>query len=422
MATGLLFLTEPSEYLPSRRRDPFGFADSASYYADLLAPDITNRNQDARWLSILCWSLEQVGKDFRNNSTDDYYNYLRGLELRWVIEACRLDDEGKGRHLPGSRAVRRWLKNGQIRSLQDEMGKDQWRRYRYVGPYASYRRLLQETGLLDVDGWTLTGNGPKLVKLLKPILKENTNKTTDGSWVDYWRRRWPVKEKPQSELIAKPSGSLRLTKQEINLIEPLIFGDSENGKRRRIIAKAIAKIKADNHAEMCRQIQRDLVKTSSSWSEEERCKFQKLGAFALLADTAVEALKAAFKAADEPTAVRDVTKKVTTEIDALKEAVKHWQKDSVWPKVNSFAMDISKAKNQDDCLTSLVKLHIARHSGLKWLKLQSGNLDRAVRYSTPPYGFYRFRLEALARLAVGCGVIDVLPPAFFGETEEERDE
>jgi hypothetical protein len=59
-----------------------------------------------------------------------------------------------------------------------------------------------------------------------------------------------------------------------------------------------------------------------------------------------------------------------------------------------------------------VQFHIEQHSGLKWLTLESGNLDRAVRYSTPPYGFYRFRLEALARLAVGCRVIDVLPPVF----------
>jgi len=418
---GLLFLTVPPEYIPSRRRDPFGFADIANYYSDLLAPGITNRNRDARWLTILCWSLDQIDKDFRNNDTDDYYNYLRGLELRWVMETCRLADEGKGRHLPGSRAVRRWLKS-RAWSLQDQMGKDQWRRYRYVGPYASYRRLLQEIGLLDADGWTPIGDGPKLAKLIRPNLKDNTNKATDGSWVDYWLRRWPEKEKPQIELIPKSARSLRLTKAEIGLIEPLIFGDSIDGKRRRTIAKAMAKIKADNHAEMCLQIQRHLLKVSSSWPEEEKAKFEKLSTFAFMADAAVTALQAAFMVAEEPMSVRDVTKKVAVEIDALKESVKNWKKDNVWTRADSFALEIAKAKRNSDCLTSLVNLHIERHSGLKWLILQSDNLDRAVRYSAPPYGFYRFRLEALARMAVGCGVIEALPSPFIGETAEGEDE
>jgi hypothetical protein len=275
---GIFFLTEPSEDLPTSRRNPFGFAEIANYYADTLAPGITNRNRDARWLTILCWSLEQVRNDFRNRLTGDYYEFLQGLELRWVIEACRLDDKGKGRHLPGSLAIRQWLKQELSSPIKEAMGRDQWRRFRYVGPYASYRGLMREAGLLDdTDRWTLTPNGHKLAKLRKPDLKENTNKATDGSWVDYWLRRWPEKEKPRIDLIPKHSSSLRLTKQEIELIKPFIFGDSENGTRRRIIAEALSKTSACNHAELCCQIQKYLLKSSSAWPKEERRKFQKFG-------------------------------------------------------------------------------------------------------------------------------------------------
>lgn len=424
---GLFYLTEPFEKQPSRRRDPFGFVDIANYYADLLAPGITNRNRDARWLTILCWSLEQVGRDFHDKSTDDFYEYLMGLELRCVIEACRLEDNGRGRHLPGSRAVRQWLRAGRKRSLKAEMGQDQWRRYKYVGPYSCYRRLMQETALLDADGWTLTANGHELAKLLKPDLNENTNKTTDGSWVDYWLRRCPEVERPQSMLLAKPSSSLSLTQRERRLIEPLIFGsdlDDDTCNRRRTIAKTFTKIASrdDDHAEMCRKIQKCLLETSNKWPNEEKLKFLKLGAFAVLADTAVAALKAAYNAVKEPTDVNDVAEETITELKLLKKAVINWEHDGVWTKVDSFADNMRKAKYPVDFLTLLVQLHIERGGELKWLSLKSSNLDRAVRYNKPPYGFYRFRLGTLARLAVGCGVIDALPPVFSGDIDAMEDE
>lgn len=81
--TPTVFLTLPPTRPPSRRRDPFGFSEVATYYADMLAPGLTNRQRDPRWLSILCWSIQQVQHGFSALDSDkERYDRLRGLELR----------------------------------------------------------------------------------------------------------------------------------------------------------------------------------------------------------------------------------------------------------------------------------------------------------------------------------------------------
>lgn len=162
-----IFLSQAPINPPSRRRDPLGFAKVAADLADLLVPEITSRQYDARWLSILCWSIQRVNESLpKTATTEERYDRLRGLELRWVIEACSLDDGGKGRQLPGGRAVRLLLKKGSpdLGTIREQMGDAQWKRYRTSGPYSAYRGMLHSLALIDDGGWTLTNKGDALAR------------------------------------------------------------------------------------------------------------------------------------------------------------------------------------------------------------------------------------------------------------------
>lgn len=412
------FLTEQSQETPIRRRDPFGFAKIANHYADLLAPGITNRNRDARWITILCWSLRQVEDDFAYTSQDEAYNYLRGLELRWIIEACHRWDRGRGRQLPGSRAVRDCSPGIWPRLREEKMGDDQWRRYQYVGPYASYRGLMQEMALLEDDGLTLTSEGKKLSRII-PLQTTNCRRQSNGDWVDYWLRRWPIGQRRES-ILPRTSTSLRLPVAEANILNPLLFAVDDDAKRREVVAKTLEGTRSETHSGMCTELQQRLQKTSG-WAEDEQILLQQLGSFAAIADSAVDVLKKAFRLIKQPIDVGSAAKKMGKELCALQNATNGWSQDKVWPDVDSFALRLNRLRDDGDFLAELICLHEERGGGQRWVALSNGQLDRAVRFSDPPYGFYRFRLESLGRLAVGVGIIKQMPPVFRMPDDEEED-
>ena len=90
----------------------------------MLVPDLSNRTSDARWFSLLSWSLwlsDQAPWQKGSDSQDALlstrvgaaarYKWLRPLELLWVARTHALcNGEIKGRQLPGIRAIQRWGK------------------------------------------------------------------------------------------------------------------------------------------------------------------------------------------------------------------------------------------------------------------------------------------------------------------------
>lgn len=56
------YFTAPHNPVLVRRGDPLGFRGVADWYADLLAPGLSNRTYDARWLTILMWTLHQANR------------------------------------------------------------------------------------------------------------------------------------------------------------------------------------------------------------------------------------------------------------------------------------------------------------------------------------------------------------------------
>ena len=93
------FLTAPVERIATRRGDPLGFRASANRFADALAPGLSNRTVDARWLTLLCWALKRsrsawdvhgLGSLHYRGATRDFYDWLRPLELLWVARTLKL--------------------------------------------------------------------------------------------------------------------------------------------------------------------------------------------------------------------------------------------------------------------------------------------------------------------------------------------
>lgn len=422
-----LFQTVPLVREPQRRRDPFGFAEVATFYADLLAPDLTNRQRDARWLTILCWSLQQVQATVvAPSGVAGDYDRLRGLELRWVMQACQLPDQGKGRQLPGSRTVRR-LSAEQYRNLQVEMGQGQWRRYRYVGPYAAYRSLLRHLALLEVDGWTLSPEGLGLARVAARLVPDPKPGNIlrgdhDNGWLAYWLRRWPIAGSPPGSSDFLPGYAKALLPAERALITPKLFSD---GSRRRAVADGLAASTARTHAELCGDLQRCLL-GRGDWESRDRARLGKLEQFAYLADAAIDALDTTYRlTAQNQNAqpdVADVAACMAPELDRLVRACAQWGAGNVWPQVERFAAALRQECSPAHRLQRLLRLHEQSAGGLLWLRERDGKVDRVAQYAQPPGGYYRFRLAALAHLAKGCKVISTLPIALQGDKERQTDE
>ena len=96
-----LLFTAPWEPLVVRRGDALGLRALTDEFADAIAPDLNNRINDARWVTILAWCLARSHEVFhasggRSVATRDEqrqrYAWLRPLELTWVARTIALAD------------------------------------------------------------------------------------------------------------------------------------------------------------------------------------------------------------------------------------------------------------------------------------------------------------------------------------------
>lgn len=51
------YFTAPWDPVLIRRGDALGLRAGADYFAELLAPGLSNASSDARWISLLSWCL-----------------------------------------------------------------------------------------------------------------------------------------------------------------------------------------------------------------------------------------------------------------------------------------------------------------------------------------------------------------------------
>jgi hypothetical protein len=440
--------TAPWDPIAFRRGDALGLRAFTDELAERIAPGLSNRTWDARWISLLAWCLfcsdaawRQSGGRAVSTRVDaaSRYAWLRPLELMWVARTLSLtSDDGRGRQLPGQRRVRIWLA-GNRRSPQFAMSSDQYRGYRQTGPYGAYRVVFRRTPGLTIggDGWS---PGPIARALADRVednlgsarigLRELTQERARwGAWAGkedvWWQKRWEsfIGGSARTAERTLPTQRDKPTRiEEYEQIRELLFGEKTrvhatlpNAARRRKVADVMAATRATTHGGLCAEIARKL--------RHEAPEIQILPAFSRLADRGIELMEASYgvvhrSGSPKGMAVRDLLDEpeIRRGCDALRAAAVQWQKressfDAGFRHVGS-ADRFANAVNQRSSLgvlRGLLSHHRTAGGGLRWLYLHE---DRAVLNSAFQIGEsarYGFRLWALARLAIQCGVLHRLP-------------
>jgi len=201
-----IYVSTPWRISRSKKSDPLGFQNIANEIAQQMVPGITRSQQDCRWLTLLCKGLSKIQHD--PNNYEKFSNYERSI-INFAIN----ENETKGRHLPGKKS-----------------SKVNWpKRYRYYGPYGSYRALLMELNLTERDGWTLTKDGKMLAN------------TLDFSF-DFKLRVKTCFENFRIRYLPTVQGTTSITKKiEIQILDRLLFGETDNGKVRLKTLKKMEK-------------------------------------------------------------------------------------------------------------------------------------------------------------------------------------
>ena len=462
MAEHLWFFTAPEEPVLKRRGDPLGFRQATDNYAELLAPGLSNRTVDGRWLTILCWILrnaDELWQRFRpggdtscpgesRQAAASLYAWIRPLELLWIARAKGLlgNEKLTGYQLPGIRAVERWYKdNTDLEHFG--LSRDQLRRYRQTGLYGAYRVALRRLrGLtLHGDGWTVGEEGRKLAAIVDARLnwkslnlaKRDNRKGRKPDEETYCRNTvWSYWERAGKERFLPESARhvRRLPEGERAILRRAFFGAEateadEDARRRLQVVKILKATNGRSHAAACGAIARRLRKELGD-------PIIGLQAFSVLADTGVQAMNAVWETMKGESAVsvqacaRNASVKV--ELGQLRKAATKWR--SVKSTGGVAGLDNADCLAGTLCMVSqsapamlkaLVAHHVERGGGMRWFRL-SPDENSIVRIAHDrPYGgaLYRFRLVALTRMAVQCGVLAASKyKRLFGEQLDELDE
>jgi hypothetical protein len=431
------YFTAPWDPVPIRRGDALGFRASADYFADLLAPGLSNNTSDARWISILSWCLQWSHVAWRSAGGGDLsrrddqrarYAWLRPLELLWVDRTLETgQDTGQ---LRGRRSVERW-RRADRRAPNFAMTADQFRRYRQVGTYGAYRVVFRGIpGLTTGDGWTPSETALKLAGLVNDSLPRAArlkqehfeNGTKWGIWIGgeearYWiERGWQASWSTLGGFLPTPNEAIRkrLPAEERDLLEPAIFA---NGHVRRVTAEVLASASAaQKHAELC-----DALASSTALSAKiEPASLAPLPSFTRFADAAMHAMRTLWNEINhdnekQATTVEKLARsgELRDSLERLRQAASAWLRapgrntfphESVVTRLAEAALAASTPAEQ---VRALSKHHHEHGGGLRWFREQAGKMVPLVPDTGIAATDYRFRLRPLARLAAQCGVANM---------------
>lgn len=437
------FFTAPWEPVPVRRGDALGLGALADQFADAVAPDLSNRISDGRWVTLLAWSLVQSQQVFHacggravitRSEQNQRYAWLRPLELMWVARTISLleKDDWKQRPLPGRRRVAPWL----TKQTADRFGMtaEQFRAYRQTGTYGGYRRAFRKwPGLTTGDGWTPGSQSIALARWLDSKLKgaslqlgsdlSRSAKLGRGKEQTWWLNHWPTFA--QSDKVAELNTLPRKRGDfsvlpEAQLLKPLLFGNDSSGMRRLAMVQAIAKSNATEPQMLCQYLSRHFQNDPT---------ITRLAAFSRLADAGLAAmdLVAQVLNGQPEVALTEVArlgaaKGICKELHA---AALAWLAEPVMAlrhvdAAGRFAQAIT-TDQPIACLRQLLRHHETYGGGLRWFVLRDDHVE-ARTPSTSVAARYGFRLWSLCRLAVQCGVLTTMPKALHDDTDWEEDE
>ncbi|MFO0575639.1 MAG: hypothetical protein U1A78_16710 [Polyangia bacterium] len=434
------YFTAPWDPVPVRRGDALGLRAGADYFAELLAPGLSNGTSDARWISLLSWCLKWSHVAWRNagggnlSRRDDQrarYAWLRPLELLWVARAL-VSKQTTGQ-LRGRRSVKRWLDaiNDRRWLPNFAMSPDQFRRYRQVGTYGAYRVVFRAVpGLTTGDGWTpdvttlalanlVNESLPRVARLSEEHFENGTKwgRWSGGDEARYWvERGWKTSREMIGGFLPTPEdmAGKRLPEQERRLLEPALFSTDST---RRVTAEVLAGAKgARSHAELC-----DALANSSAMSKQiEPLSLAPLPAFTRLADAAMHAMRGLWNEinhdhAQQAPAVEKLARAndLPSRFGQLREASLAWFRApgrSHFPQegvVTRLAEAMRDAKTPIQQLRALSQHHHEYGGGRRWFREQAGKLVPLVADTGIAASDYRFRLRSLCHLASQCGVANL---------------
>lgn len=435
-----------------RRGDALGLRAMADQFADAVAPDLSNRVRDGRWVAILAWCLVRSQEAFhasggRSVATraqqHERYAWLRPLELMWVARTIALAEDWRDRSLAGQRRVRPWYEYYDQSSDHFGMSAYQFRAYRQTGMYGGYRVAFRKWLGMTVlaDGWT---PGPATIRLAKRLdtrlgaarppsplhadsdehsLSTRSVKRGRGEEHRWWLRQWTTFDQggKNADLNTLPRRRDDFEQlPEADLLKPIIFGEDRNGKRRLDVAREVERASARDHIEVCKHLGR-------AFSYDYT--FALLPRFSRLADAGMAAMDLLAKSLQKDSRVRLAD--AATHPQALRiceellAAAQEWRQSARMQlrhieTAHRFADAIPSARPVE-CLGALLQHHETYGGGLRWFVLRNGWIEPR----TPWRGGssrYRFRLWSLCRLATQCGVLPDMPSALLGDFEAEEDE
>ncbi len=462
-----VLFTAPWELESKRRGDALGLRALADEFAEAVAPGLTNRVNDGRWVTILAWCLVKsqgvfeadYGKSVTTAAEQrKRYEWLRPLELMWVARTLAITDgDANNRALSGLRSVSPWYKkykeNRRLDGDQFGMKTAQFGAYRQTGMYGGYRVAFRMwPGLTKGgDGWTPAIMAIKLAKLLNrrlgkaglPTYEAEQRKPTlraSAWWLKHWNQ---FKDKPprndaDAKTLPRPRDKFKkLPDDEADILREVIFGGNGNSdsstdqgcQRRRMIAEAIP-LSPMSHLEVCKQL-------ASKFSKEDGV-IADLARFSRLADAGMDAMNLIAESlkSDTTSATKSLnevasSRKAATVCKELHQAALAWchavaneppatgfvHRD----KATEFARKIQSA-DPKECLKALLQHHKSNGGGLLWFVLCGGQIEPQSLPKNNVASSYRFRLWSLCRVAVQCGVIRIMPPGVREEFEESDDD
>jgi hypothetical protein len=432
---GTWFLSAPEIAVSRRRGDPLGLRNITDDIAELLAPGLTNRTRDARWLTLLAWSLVESEQAWRKaggtsvktaNERRERYIWLRPLELLWVARSIHLGGERyRATQWPGYRSIRRW--DG--KSHRFAMTDSQLNSYRQLGAYGAYRVLFRQGGFTELDdGWTPGPAARELAAFVNRMLKRDgaapawLHKPRLANPAQWWLatgwQNWQVAGRTSS-LLLSASTPTRLQQEEIDVLAPQLFPRTSIRLR---TAKAIqANRNAKDYVALCRALSNALPRTGGA------VELSHLGDLAALHQAGIMLL-------------RTVADGVADNVRSFTALARHPDVDAALQAFSSCATAWLDTAGKTGLLehhaeadrlariagttgTALLRRFIAHHeqhgSGARWFGRDGDSVILIGAESGIASGNFGYRLHALAWLAVQCGIVTALPKALTDQVNED---
>ncbi|CAB3800654.1 hypothetical protein [Pararobbsia alpina] len=444
------FYTAPLDAFAIRRGDPLGMRAIAEDMADQLAPGLSNRTMDGRWISIVCWAVGQGYEAWRAlnghasadsialpKAADEVYSWIRPLEALWIARTVYLtEDAGRGRQLPGLQAARRWLDHDESK---DRFGfsESSYERYRFTGAYGGYRVLLRSLPGLTVggDGWRLDKVGQTLAHSVQERVRCTTvhrgKKGPRPRPEDYWLRHFDWSDGELDGLPTVLADDTKLPAEERQYLKEALFSTSDAaGLRRLNVLMAASTSRASSRDEMFADIAKALG------SGKPLAEIALLSAFSSLADAGVRAMNACWAVVNKGdmngtgfVRVGNLLGQegVESALDQLVHAATRWKKESAFS--NTYAVADALAESilaprgkRREQLFALIGHHAVYGGGLLWLAIENDAVKPLAPLRGGQTSEYRYRIGALCRLGVQCGLIPELPVALRALNELDTEE